>query len=61
MYLLSTDIETHKQEGGSSGDEDLSLHEINETEQMVEWHMQFFTFLQWLCLFLDILHKRWNI
>lgn len=55
------DIETHKQEGGSSGDEDLSLHEINETEQMVEWHMQFFTFLQWLCIFLDILHKRWNI
>ena len=61
MYLLSTDIKTHKQEGGSSVDEDLSLHEINETEQMVEWHMQFLTSLQWLCIFLDILHKRWNI
>ena len=36
MYLLSMDIKTHKQEGGSSVDEDLSLHEINETEQMVE-------------------------
>lgn len=36
MYLLSTDIKTHKQEDMSSSDGDVSLHENNETEQMVE-------------------------